>query len=362
MKDSLWLGLESQSCYPRKLTSLPFINNIDHLNHLKNNIIVYNTLLVWRDARKYQNIPPVLSFRSPLALNPDLPAQIRSIGLMEWASKGLSNFMDLLDSHSVKQFEQIRADFNIPHKDFYKYLQIRHFIGSLLRTGKIRMGLSEFENTIILAKSPKKLMFHYSILKFSGYDFLKPLWERDLEVTFNPIDWDKICSGVFPKCTSISIHEQNFKFFFRTYYTPVRLQRMFPDTSNLCYKCKIHKGTLIHLFWSCDRIQTFWKGVHSVIQEVTGKIFLLTSSLCLLSHTLDNLFDADTKSLLIILLFLAKKCILLRWSTPQVPTVDMWLSQISALFPIEKLTHDLNHKSVKFWRIWEPVHSFLQKP
>ena len=82
-KDSLWLGLESLCCYPRRLNSPTFINNIDQLNHLKNNIIVNNILLVWQDVKKYLNIPPVLSVCSPLALNPDLPAQIRSISLLE---------------------------------------------------------------------------------------------------------------------------------------------------------------------------------------------------------------------------------------------------------------------------------------
>ena len=224
-KDSLWLGLESLCCYPRWLNSLPFINNMDQLNHLKNNIIVYNTLLVWRDVKKHLNVPPVFPLCSPLALNPDLPAQIKSIGLLEWASKSLSNFTDLLVSDSFKSFDQIRVDFNIPHKDFYKHLQIRHFIGSLLRAGRIRMRLSELENTVVLAKSPKGLISKiYTSLLYSdssGYDSLKLLWQRDLEVTFSRVDWDKNCSGVFPKCTSISIHEQNFKIFHRTYYTPV---------------------------------------------------------------------------------------------------------------------------------------------
>lgn len=74
--------------------------------------------MVWRDGKKHPNVAPVVSLRSPLALNPDLPAQIGSIGLMEWTSKGLSNFTDLLVSGSVKSFEQIRADFNITHKYF----------------------------------------------------------------------------------------------------------------------------------------------------------------------------------------------------------------------------------------------------
>ena len=77
---------------------------------------------------------------------------------MECTSKGLSNFTDLLVYNTVKPFEQIRADFNIPHKDFYQYFQNCHFIGSLLRTGGIHMRLSELENTIALAKFPKGLI------------------------------------------------------------------------------------------------------------------------------------------------------------------------------------------------------------
>lgn len=82
-----------------------------------------------------------------------MPAQIRIIGLSEWSSKGPSNFMDLLDSNSVKSFEQIRANFNISHKDFFKYLQICHFIKSLWKTGKLHTNLLQIENIIVMAKS-----------------------------------------------------------------------------------------------------------------------------------------------------------------------------------------------------------------
>ena len=364
-RDSLWISLESLACHPRRLESLPFINDIDQLNSLKKNIIIYNTLQVWRDVRKYLNIPSAISARSPLALNPDLPVQIRSIGLLEWASKGLPEVSGLLTSNSVKPFEQIRKDFDIPCKDFFKYLQIRHFVESLVRKNEIRLELSELESAMLSAKSFKGLISKiHSLLLYSvssAYDSLKPLWERDLEVTFSSADWTKICNGIFPKCISTSIHEQNFKFFHRTYFTPVRLQKMFPHSSDLCYKCRTHKGTFIHLFWACDRIQTFWKEVHSVVQEVIGKQFTLSPSFYLLNHTLDKNLDTDTKYLLIILSFLAKKCILLRWSAPQVPTVGMWLSQISSLLPLEKLTYDLNHNPDRFWRLWRPLHSFLER-
>lgn len=40
------------------------------MNSLIDNVIIYDTLSVCRDVRKYLNIPRVVSARSPLALNP----------------------------------------------------------------------------------------------------------------------------------------------------------------------------------------------------------------------------------------------------------------------------------------------------
>lgn len=210
-KDSLSLGLESLFCYPRRLNPLLFINNIDQLNYL-----VYNTLLVWQDVKQYPNIAPVISPSSPgfesKCTSTDQEYWFDGVDLLY---KGLSAFTDLLVSDSVKSFEQIRADFNITHKYFQTYLQICHFVGSLLRAGGTHTSirLSELENTIVLAKSPKGLISKiYTSLLYtdsSHYDSLKLLWESDLEVTFNTVDWDKICSQFFPK--SISIQERTLK-------------------------------------------------------------------------------------------------------------------------------------------------------
>lgn len=100
-------------------------------------------------------------------------------------------------------------------------------------------------------------------------------------------------------------------FFHKTHFIPVHLQKM-SNSSNLCYKC--HRGAFIYLICTCGHIQAFWKEAHSVIQEDTSKCFTLSSSLYLLNQAL------------------------------QVPVVCMWISQISAPLPLEKLTYDLNHK------------------
>lgn len=77
----------------------------------------------------------------------------------------------------------------------------------------IQTELSELENIIVSAKFPKGLIseIHAVLLHSdsSAYDALKRVWEHDLGVTFSSTDWTKIRDGIFPKCTSISIHEQN---------------------------------------------------------------------------------------------------------------------------------------------------------
>ena len=86
------------------------------------------------------------------------------------------------------------------------------------------------EETIILTKVLKGATSKYYALlahsDSSAYDSLKSLWEQDLGVSFNPAVWTKICEGIFPKSTSISLREQNLIFFHRIYFTPVRFHKM----------------------------------------------------------------------------------------------------------------------------------------
>lgn len=191
-QDSLWVELESLASHPRQLNSLLFINNIDQLKPLKNNSIVFNTLLVWRDIRRYLKIPSILSVWLPLSLDPDFPHQIRAIGLSEWSSKGLSDFTALLISASFKTFEQIKNDFDISHKDFFRHLQIRHFTLSLLQNDSIRLKWSELKSVVVSSKSLKGIISKFYTLLLqsdsSAFGSLRLLWERDLGVTFSNDD------------------------------------------------------------------------------------------------------------------------------------------------------------------------------
>lgn len=93
---------------------------MQQISSVKLNAIIYNTLLIRRDVKKYFKIPLILCLISPLALNPDFPGHLRDIGLLEWRLYNLLDFSDLLINGFLKSFEQLWTDFDVPHKDFYK--------------------------------------------------------------------------------------------------------------------------------------------------------------------------------------------------------------------------------------------------
>lgn len=62
---------------------------------------------------------------------------------------------------------------------------------------------------------------------------------------------------------------KEFQFFHRIYFTTVHHSKIFTYISNLCYTCKTHRGTVLHLLGSCNLIQTYCSDIHSIIQHVS---------------------------------------------------------------------------------------------
>uniref|UniRef100_A0AAR2KTQ2 Reverse transcriptase domain-containing protein n=1 Tax=Pygocentrus nattereri TaxID=42514 RepID=A0AAR2KTQ2_PYGNA len=359
--DSKWVEIESLSCIPLELKSLPFINNLEKCHSLKDKYTVYNTLLAWKDVRQYLKIPKNISLYSPICHNPDFPSQLRSIGLHTWVKSGIRD-LSCIYGQSLMSFEQITEQFKVPKSDFYKYLQVRHFISS--KETKLRTELNDMEN-VLIKPNPRLCKISYVYSTFFDvnepcYNPLRQAWEKDLSIKFDDDSWNNMHKKIFPSCTSINIQEQNFKFFFRSYLTPSRLYKMCKNPSPLCPKCNSDTGTFMHMFWECTKIQVFWKDVHQVIQKMLEKHFHMSPCLYLLAHDPNGVLNGNQSYLMGSLSYLAKKCILLLWITPTVPTVKMWLTQLLNVFPLEKLTFEMHNRQQKFSEIWSPVWKVLE--
>jgi len=94
--------------------------------------------------------------------------------------------------------------------------------------------------------------------------------------------WDSILSN-----SGLHIREARGKFIQykilnRYYYTPSRLYKMGIGRNDLCWKCQIAKGTLMHALWECPVISAFWSSVLSYMQGWIPCSLPKSPRLCLL--------------------------------------------------------------------------------
>lgn len=163
--ESLWVQMEAKPFEPLPLISLLFINHFEKIKNMDKCFSVFNTLQTWRDCRKKSGITSCTSIYSPIFQNPDLNIQITMVNIGQWINSGVIQFKDLLNLNmQLKSFIDLRSEYNIPNKHFFKYLQIRSITHSLIKEKKLRLGLSEVEDNLLSSNTIKgKISNFYNI-------------------------------------------------------------------------------------------------------------------------------------------------------------------------------------------------------
>lgn len=354
---AVWIDIEEELCTPISTTLLPFINNIKVLHQITKTYVVYNTLRAWQDTNKFCGNFGKISRLSPLSLNPDLPSSIGGSLFAEWRSNGIYQLQQLFDGDTLKSFAVLMSEYEIPKRDFYKYLQIRHLINTLKGEKRLSLGLTNLEEILVKSTSLKgkiseiysTLLDHYS----SSLTPLRNIWQKDMGCAFDDDQWDTICQNVFSSLSCNKIIEQNYKFMHRMYLTPLRLSKMFPNSSPRCHRCKTCKGSIMHVFWECRKLKHFWKAVHDLTVKIVETPLDITPTLYLFGTELDKTLDTTCRKRIILMSYIAKKCILLNWKQQRPPSFNLFKQILNETLRLEQCTYALKNKWDAFRKIWE---------
>lgn len=130
---------------------------------------------------------------------------------------GISQISCLFSEGTLKPFQQIVEQYKAPKSNFYKYLQLPHFLNTKIDKEELRTETTEIEylllNPIRLKGSISRA---YNILSSNctyALPGLKGVWEKDIGQTIEENDWAVVCDHMYPKCTSLGIHELKLNFF-----------------------------------------------------------------------------------------------------------------------------------------------------
>ncbi len=163
-----------------------------------------------------------------------------------WMYKGAKQVKDLYKDAIMMSFQQLMREYDIPQKYFFKYLQIRSFIHSEMKT-YLEHSLSTIEEHT-----------------------LKHLRDKgNLSLYISKDEWMKSC--LFAQTYSVNTRCRllQYKWHMRTYITPVKLHKCNPNIPDSCLKCKQEIGTLYHWMWECVEIKKFWKNILVMIGKLT---------------------------------------------------------------------------------------------
>lgn len=161
------------------------------------------------------------------------------------------------------------------------------------------------------------------------------IWVTDIPDTYDD-DWKKLWDTQFKQLVSIRDRLIQFKIIHRAYFYPHMLHRINPSISSVCWWCNHSKGDFFHILWSCLAITSYWMDIIKIISMVTQTRSIL--KICLLG-LVENLSPTTAGRMLIgLLLFYARKAIMLCWKKSFAHTIPYWKQLVNSNLPLYRDT------------------------
>ena len=91
-------------------------------------------MIVWHEAHTLLNDIPKLSCFTPIWGNENFTPGRRDMGFRQWMDRGLGKIKDLYEEAILMSFSQLKNKFDLPGKHHFKYMQLRSFIYSQIKT------------------------------------------------------------------------------------------------------------------------------------------------------------------------------------------------------------------------------------
>ena len=263
-------------------------------------------------------------------------------------------------------FEMVKSSFGVPQRDFFAYLQARHFVNTDTKFPRDEPRLGPLESSIKLY-TQKKGLISYFYVTFLGYDKhnidgVMKKWERDFQKEYEEDCWFECITTAQSTFLSNKFKEMQYRILHRQHRTPEFLNKIDPSRSPLCIKCKTAVGTYMHCFWECPKIARFWSCVTRELSSIMKCTICKDPGQYLLGlPSTSGVLDPTRAKLLNKLLCVARKCILFNWIQEKPPSVTQWYREIYKVLPMERLSAKLKDRENYFMKVWQPLIDYLPR-
>lgn len=359
-----WVEMESLATKGMGLTAYIYSDSCKNLKKNTSNPFVRNTLMVWHEAQGVLGRIPLISRFSPIWGNAGFSPGKNDGGFREWAGKGVKQIMDLYRGESLMSFNEIKERYNVPQTHFFKFLQLRSFISSKQNHSLSCPPLTVLEELALNNQNGRgQISLLYDMFLSASKessDSKRLAWSEDLNEEITDYEWQQICKEA--QCFTINTKFKmiQYNWIMRTYLTPAKLSKFYPNTPDVCVKCQTHEGNLFHCVWKCEVLQVFWKGVLRLLSNITSTTIPVCPKLCILGlYPEDISLSRHEIKMVDLCLIHAKRLIAMHWKSMSCPSINMWLRELSNSLALERITYCIKNKLKMFYKIWGLFIRFL---
>ena len=360
-----WVKLEEALCRPMSLEALACAPL--PMPSLKPDCgpVVSQSLRIWKQFKRCYGIKAISIF-SPCNNNPAFPPSLHDDAFEVWRRKGIAVFKDLYIDKTFASFAQLSLNFQLPKTHLFRYFQIRDFVQKnfkgfpaaptetlldrILQTNPHNKGvISSLYARIIDSAPPEDLS-------------VRQQWEIDMGYKFDDEDWTEVLNRIHSSSICARHSLIQLKFIHRVYWTKARLSKINPDIDPICDRCRQAPATLMHMFWLCPTLITFWKSIFSSISKALNINPPIdpSPSVALLNLPPTNIpLSKRQKDALAFATLIAKRSILMAWKSPQPPSHVHWMRDLMNCIHLEKIRYTRRNKTEQFQFTWGPFISLF---
>lgn len=334
---------------------------------VKNNDVLFVTLKVWHNIRNHLGWKNFSSALQPLINNVMFPPG-KEYGIYNnWHNKGIKLICNLFEKDIFLSFKQLQNKFGIPQRDFFGFLQVRHYVQSSLSFPCDQPTLNPIEDFLLkfnenTSFQKKFISLCYTKLMEITHQLAhtaRSCWEADMGTELGDEFWLNAFISAKKIFTCNKLRENQYRILHRLQRTPHFMHKISPQNSPFCIKCKNSVGTYYHCVWQCPLILRFWKNVATELCSIFHRPIPVVPTLFLLGYSLGPNMLPGQMELLCKLLHMARRCILLQWIQVQPPSVTQWYRETFKVFPMERLSALAKGNSNTFYETWQPFLDHL---
>lgn len=106
------------------------------------------------------------------------------------------------------------------------------------------------------------------IAELAPLEQLKTKWEEDLKEQISDATWQKVVHRIYNSSVCQRHTVIQFKIVHRLHWSKVRLSKIRSDVDPVCHRCKRDPADLLHTFWTCPKLLTFWHPIFEAFSKM----------------------------------------------------------------------------------------------